>query len=207
MAKPAAAKARPESRWPEPLDKKLWPKIDRKRLWKVADVKPYPYNARVHPPAEVTLLATMVRKYGPDQDMVVDEDGVLLKGHGRRLACVEGEIDEFPVTQRFGLSDVDKRAMRIADNQVALMAGWDNDLVRFEIEALKRADYPVELLGFGDAQLVQFTTVPGPPAGGFPSFGEDISTEHQCPACRYRWSGSSAPPPPAEPKAAAKKKK
>lgn len=199
------------------IDTSLWPKIDLSRWRRWEDFKPYPHNARTHPPAEITLLARLILKFGPDQDIVLDDDALILKGHGRRLAAMEAGLPGFPVLDRAGLSDVDKRAMRIQDNAIALMAGWDNELVRFEIEALKRSSYEIELLGFGEAQLVSFTTQPGPPVGGFQAFDESIPVQHQCPKCSYVWSGSSAPPAPAEPKlpaepkakkaAAAKKKK
>lgn len=182
-------------------------KILPSKRWPLGKIKEYPHNPRTHPPAQVALLAQLMTRYGPDQDIVVDEAGVILKGHGRKLAAAEAKFKDYPVTQRLGLSEDDKRAMRIADNQVALLSGWDNELVRFEIEALNRASYPMALLGFGDAQLVQFTTHPGPPAGGFPEFDEDIPTEHQCPSCRYRWSGSSAPPKKPAPEASDSKKK
>lgn len=170
------------------------------KQWPLAKIKPYSHNPRTHPPAQIELLAELLKKFGPDQDIVVDEHGVILKGHGRLLAAEKAELKRFPVTQRFGLSDEDKAALRIADNQVALLSGWDKELVKFEIERLRRADYPIALLGFGEQQLVQFTTTPGPP-GSFQEFGENIPTDHECPSCHYRWSGSTAPPKPAEPKA------
>lgn len=181
-------------------------KILPSKRWLLDRIKEYPHNPRTHPPTQVALLAQLMTRYGPDQDIVVDESGVILKGHGRKLAAREAGFKDYPVTQRLGLSADDKRAMRIADNQVALLSGWDNELVRFELEALKRADYPVALLGFGDAQLVQFTTQPGPPAGGFPSFDETIPTQHECPSCHFKWSGSSAPAEPKPDKAAKKNK-
>ncbi len=163
------------------------------KRWKLDAIKEYPHNPKTHPPAQITLLAALLAKFGPDQDIVVDEKGVILKGHGRKMAAREAGMKDFPVTQRFGLSDEDKIALRIADNQLPLLGAWDNELVRFEIERLKRAEYPIELLGFGEAQLVQFTTVPGPPAGGFASYGEDIPTQFCCPQCKFSWSGSPKP--------------
>jgi len=167
-------------------------RIAPSKLWKLDAIKEYPHNPRTHPPAQVSLLASLIAKYGPDQDIVVDEAGVILKGHGRKLAAAEAGRKDFPVTQRFGLSEEDKIAMRIADNQVGLLSGWDNQLVSFEIERLRRSDYPVELLGFGEAQLVSFETTPGPPAS-FQTFDETIPTQHECPRCGYRWSGTTAP--------------
>lgn len=198
------------------IDTSLWPKskLDFSKWRRWEQFKPYPHNARTHPPAEVKLLSQLILKFGPDQDIVLDDQTLILKGHGRRLAGMEAGLPGFPALERHGLSPAEKSAMRIQDNAVALMAGWDNELVRFEIENLKRNDYPIELLGFGDAQLVQFTTVPGPPDGGFQEFGSDIPVDHQCPKCGYVGSGSwapvQAPPqPPAkpEPERAAKKNK
>jgi len=166
-------------------------------------IHPYPNNPRTHPPAQIAMLAEIMKRRGVDQPIVVDENFVILKGHGRRLAALQAGFEEYPVVMHRGLSDADKSAMRIEDNQVALLAGWDTELVRGEIQMLKADGYDLNLLGFGEAQLVQFETVPGPPAGGFQEFGENIATEHECPKCRYRWSGSSAP---AEPKEKAKPK-
>lgn len=170
------------------------PAVPLPKMWPLAKIRPYPHNPRTHPPAQIKLLADLLRKFGPDQPIVVDENEVILKGHGRRLAAEAAGMTRFPVVQRGGLSDADKAALRIADNQVALLSGWDAELVRYEMQTLQRMDYDLGLLGFGEAQLVQFTTQPGPPAGGFATFGEDIPTEHECPKCKYRWSGSGKPP-------------
>lgn len=173
--KVAAARVAPVKNWP----------LDR--------IVPYEHNPRTHPPAQIDLLARLLQRWGADQPIVVDEDGVILKGHGRLLAARKAGMKTFPVAQRVGLAEDDKTAMRIADNQVALLSGWDTDLIGFEIKRLERSKFDVALLGFGDKELVQFTTQPGPPAGGFQVLGEDIPVEHECPKCKYRWSGDSAP--------------
>lgn len=152
----------------------------------------YPSNPRTHPPAQLALLSELLKRYGPDQDIVVDEKFVILKGHGRLDAAFIAGLTDFPYKQHLNLSEADKRAIRIADNQVALLSGWDRDLVRSEIVDLRAAGYDVALLGFGDAELVQFEKLPGPPAD-FKSFGADIETQHSCPRCGFRWSGNSAP--------------
>lgn len=176
-----------------------WParSVEMRRLDKI---KPYPNNPRTHPPAQIDMLAGMMKRHGVDQPIVVDDDGVILKGHGRRLAALAAGFERFPVVVHKGLSDAEKRAMRVADNQAALLAGWDTELMRLEVGELKIAGYDLELLGFGEAQLVSFTTTPGPP-GEFPEFGDDIETKYCCPSCGYRWSGdplagaNKAPPP------------
>lgn len=184
------------------------PSILPEKDWPIAKIVPHPNNERTHPPAEIALLAQLLKRWGPDQAIVVDERGVILKGHARRLAALEAGLETFPVKQRMGLPETEKTAMRISDNQVAALAGWDNAKVQLAIGNLRLAGYPVELLGFGDAQLVQFTTTPGPPAE-FAQFDENVPTAHECPNCHYRWSGSSAPAKvePEKPGKPAKEKK
>jgi hypothetical protein len=183
---------------------KHWPIKERDSYWPIGKIQPYDKNPRTHPPAQVTLLAGLIKSFGPDQHIVVDEDAIILKGHGRRLAAIEAEMGWFPVVQRFGLSEDDKRAMRIADNQVTLLAGWDRTLIYGEVMSLKGSGYDVSLLGFGEAQLVQFTTTPGPPAQ-FATFGEEIETHFECPSCHYKWSGKPTPDPDGDRPAAKKK--
>lgn len=153
---------------------------------------PYPSNPRTHPPAEIELLAEILKMRGADQPIVVDEAWMILKGHGRLASALKAGLDGFPYVRRFGLSDQEKTAMRIEDNQVALLAGWDRALISGEIASLKLAGYDVALLGFGETQLVQFTTTPGPPAQ-FPEFSESIATDYCCPKCGYKWSGKPTP--------------
>ena len=129
-------------------------------LWPIDKIKPYPNNARAHPPAQITLLADILRKHGPDQPIVVDEDGIILKGHGRLLAAAEANITQFPVIQRCGMSQSEKSAMRIADNAIALLSTWDADLMKTELEALQLSGYDVALLGFDGFQLAEFMTPP-----------------------------------------------
>jgi hypothetical protein len=162
----------------------------KRGVWQLDDCVDYPGNARTHPPAQLDLLSKLIKKYGQDQDIVVDEDYVILKGHGRKLAMKLAGMTEASVTQRFGLSESDKRAMRIADNAVALLSGWDNALLRTEVSSLKLSGYEIPLLGFGEAQLVQFMATPQPPSE-FQAFGEDIPTNYHCPCgCDFRWSGN-----------------
>lgn len=118
--------------------------------WPLEAIKPYPANARTHPPEQVALLARMLKRWGPDQPIVVDEAGTILKGHGRLLAAKEAGLAEFPVVQRSGLSKTDKQAIRLADNQIALLSGWDASLIAAELGELKVADFDLSLLGFAE---------------------------------------------------------
>ena len=124
------------------------------QMWKLDRITPYPKNVRTHPAEQVTLLASMLTRWGPDQPIVVDENGVILKGHGRRLAALEAGFEEFPVVERRGLPETEKSAMRLADNQVALLAGYDNALIGGELAELKALGFDMPLLGFSEAQLI-----------------------------------------------------
>lgn len=136
---------------------KTW---DGAEVWSLSRIKPYDKNTRTHPPEQVKLLARLLQKYGFDQPIVVSGDrqdlGVILKGHGRRLAAMEAQIAEAPVFIRRGLSDDEKRELRIADNQSALLSGWDDVLMREEIGLLKANEMDLSLLGFSDTQLAKF---------------------------------------------------
>jgi hypothetical protein len=127
---------------------KHWPIQDPKQYWPVASIRPYENNPRTHPPEQITLLSELILKHGPDQPIVVDEEKVILKGHGRRLAAIEGGLKFFTVVQRLGLSATEKTAMRIADNQVSLLSGWDRLLIRAQASELKMQGYDMKLLAF-----------------------------------------------------------
>lgn len=114
---------------------------------------PYERNPRTHPESQISLLAKLMKKYGVDQPIVVDGDGIILKGHGRRLAAIEAGFKEFPVVRHRGLSEEDKKAIRIADNQVALLSGWDDELLKMEIQELQSQGFDLPMLGFPEDKL------------------------------------------------------
>ena len=121
--------------------------------WNLDRIKPYERNAREHPAAQIELLARLMSKHGVDQPIVVDEGGVILKGHGRLLAAVKAGFTEFPVVIHHGLDDTTKRAIRIADNKVALLSEWDETILRLEIDELKMNGFDIEFLGFDGKEL------------------------------------------------------
>lgn len=132
-----------------------WPALNAK-TWPLGKIKPYPNNPRTHPEAQVAKLAELMKRWGVDQPIVVDEKGVILKGHGRLEAAHRAGFEEFPVVQHLGLSADEKRAMRIADNQVALLSSWDEDLLRGEVHELSHSGFDIGLLGFRNAELSTF---------------------------------------------------
>ncbi len=128
--------------------KQTTPEVLPSKPWKLSDIKEHSDNPRTHPPEQIELLADIFRKFGPDQDIVVDEDGLILKGHGRKLAAIQAEMATFPVTQRLGLSEHDKHALRVSDNALADLSGWNVDLLKPTLIDMQAAGYDMELLGF-----------------------------------------------------------
>jgi hypothetical protein len=150
--------------------------------------KPFPGNPRMHPKAEIDMLAAVIKLRGADQPIVVDEKFVILKGHGRLAAATVAGLTDFPYVQRFGLSETEKIAIRIEDNALPLLSGWNKELLSSQLGELQSGGYEMQTLGFPATQLTAFMTTPEAPAA-FEAFGEDIPTEHTCPKCGFRYSG------------------
>lgn len=132
--------------------------------WPIGRVINYAQNPRTHSPEQVSAIAASIKEFGFVNPCLVDANGVLIAGHGRVLAAHHLGRRAVPVIRLGHLTDDQARALRIADNQLGLLSAWDAELIRSEISLLKLSDYPLALLGFGEQELVQFTTTVGPPA-------------------------------------------
>lgn len=119
----------------------------------IAALVPYAKNARTHSAAQVTEIARSIERFGFVNPVLVDDSNTLIAGHGRLLAAERLGMDEVPVIRLNGLSASQRRALALADNRIALNSGWDAELLRGEIEALRDADEDVDGLGFGKAEL------------------------------------------------------
>lgn len=115
----------------------------------VADLVPYAQNSRTHSEAQVQQIAASIREFGFNNPVLIDPDGVLIAGHGRVLAAQALGLEEVPTITLAHLTAAQRKAYVIADNQIALNAGWDHDLLRLEVLALGE-DIDLDLLGFGD---------------------------------------------------------
>lgn len=151
--KPASPEATPKSE----VQARSWP-ASAIEMWPIDKIKPYPKNPRSHSKDQIKLLASLMVSYGVDQPIVVDEKGVIIKGHGRRLGAIQAGFTKFPVAVHHGLTEIEKSAMRIQDNQVGLLAGWDAEMIKFELDQLRDAGYDLPSLGFDQSQLVEFMT-------------------------------------------------
>jgi len=141
-------------------DQVTWPAdtIERK---KVKDLIPYARNARTHSDAQVAQIAASIREWGWTNPILVDETGNIIAGHGRVLAARQLNITDVPVMTATGWTDAQKRAYILADNQLALNAGWDTELLRVEVGELASEGFSLDLIGFDDdflANLLNDTT-------------------------------------------------
>lgn len=125
----------------------------------------YALNARIHSPEQVAQIVASIKEFGWTNPVIVDEQGVIIAGHGRVMAASKLAIAQVPCVVARNWTDAQKKAYRLADNQLPLNATWNIDLLKAEVLELKRQDYPLELLGFPDLDMVSFITGLEPGAG------------------------------------------
>lgn len=123
------------------------------QLVPLSKLVPYINNARTHSPEQVTKLRSSLREFGFVNPVIIDRDYGIIAGHGRVMAAKEEGIDEVPCVFVDYLTEAQKKAYIIADNRFAQDAGWDEELLRIEIEALQGMDFDVGLTGFNDDEI------------------------------------------------------
>src|SRR4051812_39354678 len=125
----------------------------------VGSIRPYANNPWDND-AAVDAVAASITAFGFRQPVVVDEEGVIIVGHTRYKAALKLGLSEVPVHVARGLSPEQARAYRIADNQIATLASWDEDRLPLELMALQEADFDLALLGFPDEELERLLAPP-----------------------------------------------
>src|SRR5437868_327352 len=129
-----------------------WP-ADQVERWPIERLTPYANNPRLHSEADLGKIAASILKCGWTMPVLVDEQGELISGHARLRAATILELKSIPVIVARGWSEDEKRAYRVADNQLAARATWDSDLLRDELRALKFADFNLSPIGFEPNEL------------------------------------------------------
>lgn len=117
---------------------------------------PYQNNARTHSPEQINKLRASLREFGFINPVIIDRNFGVIAGHGRIAAARAEGITEVPCVFADHLTEAQKKAYILADNRMALDAGWDEDMLRVEIEALQGADFDLMLTGFDDKELADF---------------------------------------------------
>jgi ParB-like chromosome segregation protein Spo0J len=128
-------------------------------IWNVSDLIPYEANAKKHPKEQIEKLATSITKFGWTQPIVVDGKGVIIAGHGRRMAALHLQLEKVPVLVRRDLSTAQADALRLADNRVT-STDYDQSMIQDELRRLSAELASTEItladLGF-DAKEIDFT--------------------------------------------------
>lgn len=126
---------------------------DKVEQWPIEKLVPYAKNSRTHSEDQIAQLAASIKEWGFTSAILVDEDGGIIAGHGRVMAARKLGMAQVPVMVAAGWSDAQKRAYVIADNKLALNAGWDNELLALELGELGDAGFDLELTGFTDEEI------------------------------------------------------
>ena len=120
---------------------------------KVNDLIPYINNSRTHSEEQVNQIVASINEFGFTNPLLIDEKDNIIAGHGRLLASKKLKMEEVPCIVLSGLTEAQKKAYIIADNKMALNAGWDEELLKIELENLKELDFDLELTGFDVDEL------------------------------------------------------
>lgn len=123
------------------------------QLVPLSKLVPYVNNARTHSPEQINKLRSSLREFGFINPVIIDRNYGVIAGHGRILAAKEEGISEVPCVFADHLTEAQKKAYIIADNRMAMDAGWDEELLRVEIEALQAEAFDLSLTGFDDKEL------------------------------------------------------
>ena len=131
-------------------DKKFFPSI----TVKVKDLIPYARNSRTHSEDQVTQIASSIREFGFTNPIIVDEKNNIIAGHGRILAANKLKIKDVPCVVVTGWTEAQKKAYIIADNKLALNAGWDEKMLSLEFDELQELGFDLTLTGFSGDEIL-----------------------------------------------------
>lgn len=135
------------------------------KLWPIEELRPYERNPRTHTDAQVAKIAASMIEFGFTNPILVDGDAGIIAGHGRLMAAKKLGLSEVPVIELTHMTEAQKRAYIIADNRLALDAGWDEELLAFELDELRDEGFDLALTGFTDKELADLIGSPDDPPG------------------------------------------
>jgi len=120
-----------------------------------SDIIPYAMNSRTHSDEQVAQVAASIKEFGFTNPILIDEQNVIIAGHGRLMAAKKLGLSQVPTIQLKGLTEAQRKAYVIADNKLALNAGWDDQALQAELERLQELDFDLELTGFDADELAR----------------------------------------------------
>lgn len=119
----------------------------------VSDLRPYEKNARTHSEEQIDQICRSIEEFGWTNPILIDEQGGVIAGHARLEAASRLGFEKVPTITLSGLTEAQRRAYILADNKLALNAGWDEELLRAEFEALHDMEFDLSLTGFDGSEL------------------------------------------------------
>jgi len=123
---------------------------------KTGELTPYARNSRTHSDEQVQQIVASIREFGFTNPVLIDESGMIIAGHGRVMAAQQMGLDDVPCIRLAHLSEAQKRAYVIADNKLALNAGWDEQILAAEMKEIQSSGFDMGLMGFDDDELSEF---------------------------------------------------
>lgn len=129
-----------------------WPS-DKVERTSIKSITPYARNSRTHSDEQVAQIAASIKEWGFTTPILIDTDGEIIAGHGRFLAAQRLGLEEVPTMTAKGWSEAQKRAYVIADNKLALNAGWDETVLKIEFKELSDLKFDMNLTGFSVDEL------------------------------------------------------
>jgi DNA modification methylase len=122
-------------------------------MTRVGDLTPYARNSRTHSDEQVAQIAASIKEFGWTNPILIDGEKGIIAGHGRLKAAMRLGLEEVPTIELSHLTEIQKKALIIADNKLALNAGWDNELLSLELEELELEGLDLSLTGFGEEEI------------------------------------------------------
>jgi len=151
---------------------------------------PYARNSRTHSDAQVSKIAASIKEFGFLNPIIIDADNGIIAGHGRVMAAQKLGLDTLPVIDAGHLTDAQRRAYVIADNRLALDAGWDNELLRIELQELEGKGFDLTLTGFNVDEMAALFLQPDFAPGTEDDQGklDELAPKMvTCPHCQIEW--------------------
>ena len=152
------------------------------RVVPVETLVAYERNARTHTPAQISKIAASIQEFGFTNPVLTDGKKGIVAGHGRVLAALKLGMDRVPVVELSHLTAAQRRAYVIADNKLALDAGWDDELLTLELGDLKESGFDLALTGFDDGELLKLFADDGGAGDAGP-----IEGNVKCPSCGHEF--------------------
>ena len=146
----------------------------------ISQLKPNPRNTRLHSSKQLHQIAASIEEFGFNNPVLVDSDNMILAGHGRVEAARLAGLDRVPILRIEHLSDAQKRAFSIADNKIALNAGWDVEMLKLDMAELSALDlnFDIEITGFETAEID--VLIDGPTTAAKPDRGDLVPAAQSC---------------------------